>query len=258
MAKNPIYTGGGKLYFEKLNSDGSYEPMMYFGKTDGITFSTSIEWKDHYDTEGCTPVLDAKYVAKKSADVKFSTSEITLEMLNRAFLGTLVDSSQSAVTNEAIVVDGTKVKVGYIVDTGYYNATSLLVTDSTDSTTYVEGTDYSFDAKSGYITILEGGAIFDGEELHLTISAPAITMRTSATLKESALTGRFIVVTSSQTGNNYKYVFKKVSVTQDGDFALKGEEIGTISFAGSAMVDSVDNGLLSDYLDIIELDTDAC
>ena len=68
MAKSNIFTGGGKLYFEALNADGSHAPIMYFGKTDGITFSTSVEWKEHFDSEGCTPLLDARYPSKKTAE----------------------------------------------------------------------------------------------------------------------------------------------------------------------------------------------
>lgn len=258
MAKSDIFTGGGKLYYERLLGDGSFEPIMYFGKTDGISFSTSVEWKEHYNSEGCTPLLDAKYPSKKTADIKFDTSEITLAMQNKAFLGDIVQTNQNIATAEPVVVAGNLVKEGSIVDIGYYNATALVVKDATDTTTYVEGTDYTFDAKSGYMTIVEGGGITTGDILHLTVTAPAITMNTSATMKNSALQGRFTVITSSQTGNNYKYVFKNVSVTQDGDFMLKGEEIGKLSFSGSALVDTVDNGLLSDYLDIIELDSSEC
>ncbi len=255
MAKSDIFTGGGKLFYQKLNGDGSYEPIMYFGKTDGISFATSVEWKEHYNSEGCTPLLDAKYPAKKSAEIKFETSEITLEMQNKAFLGNIVTTDQTIATAESVAVAADLVKQGSIVDIGYYNATILLVD------TYVEGVDYTFDAKSGYITILttaQGGSIADSTALDLTVTAPAITMNTSATMKNSALLGRFIVITASQTGNNYKYLFKNVSVTQDGDFMLKGEEIGTLSFSGSAMVDTVDNGVLSDYLDILELESSAC
>jgi len=262
MAKSDIFTGGGKLYFQRLNGDGSYENLMYFGKTDGITFSTSVEWKEHFNSEGCTPLLDAKYPSKKSAEVKFETSEITLDMQNKAFLGNIITSSQTIATAEAVVVAGNLVTEGSIVDIGYYNATLIVIQDETDTTTYVEGVDYSFDAKSGYVTITpseDSGTITTGDILHIAVTAPAIAeLKTSATMKNSALSGRFIVITSSQTGNNFKYLFKNVSVTQDGDFALKGDEIGTLSFSGSAMVDSVDNGTLSDYLDITELDSTEC
>ena len=261
MAKSDIFTGGGRLYYEKLNADGSYEPLMYFGKTDGISLSTTVEWKEHFDSEGCTQLLDARYPSKSTASISFSTSEVTLEMQNKAFLGDIVSADQVIATAEAVVVAGTLVKEGSIVDIGYFNATVLVVEDVTDLITYVEGTDYTFDAKSGYITIISsanGGSITTGDVLHLTVTAPAIVMNVSATMKQSSLQGRFVVITSSQTGNNYKYTFKNVSVTQEGDFMIKGEEIATISFAGSALVDSADNGVLSDYLDILELDSSAC
>ena len=258
MAKSTIFTGGGRLYFEKLNADGTHDPILYFGKTDGITFATAVEWKEHYDSEGCTPLLDARYPSKKTADVKFSTSEVSLEMQNRAFLGDIVETTQAIATGVEVVIAGASVASGYIVDFGYYNATIVVVKDVTDATTYVEDTDYTLDAKAGFITILAGGSITTGDVLHVTVTAPAITYDVSATMKNAALTGRFTVVTSSQTGNNFKYIFKKLSVTQDGDFLLKGEEISVLSFAGAAMLDDVDNGTLSDYMDIIELTSEEC
>ena len=258
MAKGDIFTGGGKLYFEKLNVDGSHAPIMFFGKTDGISFTTSVEFKEHYNSEGCTPLLDARYPSKITAEVKFDTAEITLAMQNRAFLGTIVENTQSVATAEAIVVAGELVVAGSIVDVGYYNATAIVVKDVTDATTYVDGTDYTFEAKSGFVTILDTGAISTGDVLHIDVTAPAMTYSVSATMKESSLTGRFTVITSSQSGNNYRYIFKKLSVNQDGDFIVKGDEIGTLGFVGSALVDDIDNGEYSDYLDIHELDSEAC
>ena len=177
MAKSDIFTGGGKLYYQRLNGDGTYDPLMYFGKTDGISFTTSVEWKEHYNSEGCTPLLDAKYPSKKSAEIKFETSEITLEMQNNAFLGDIVSTDQVIATAEAVVVAGSLVKEGSIVDIGYYNASILVIKDSGDTTTYVENTDYTFDARSGYVTVIpiaDGGSIVADADLNLTITAPAI------------------------------------------------------------------------------------
>ena len=263
MAKNEIFTGGGRLYFAKKNADGSFDNPMYFGKTDGITMSTSVEFKEHFDTEGCTPLLDARYPSSLATEVKFSTSEITLEMQNRAFLGNIITTAQTTASDEPIIIPTEEVTEGSVVMIEKYNVTALVVKDETDTTTYIEGTDYEFDARVGFITIipiLDGGAIATGDILHLTVSYPDFTINTSATMKNSALNGRFEVVTSSQTGNNYRYIFKNLSVTQDGDFAIKSpDDIGSLSFNGSALVDSTTvSGTLSDYLDIIELDTDAC
>jgi hypothetical protein len=77
-------------------------------------------------------------------------------------------------------------------------------------------------------------------------------------MKQNDLVGRFTVVTASQTGNNYEWRFKKLSVTQDGDFMIKGSEISTLSFSGTALVEGRSTGALSDYLDIEELHSEAC
>ena len=262
MAKSNVFTGGGRLYYQKLNADGSYENLMYFGKTDGISLTTSVEWKEHFDSEGCVQLLDARYPSKSTAEIKFETSEITLAMQNRAFGGIIVSTPQTIATAEALVIASELVEEGAIVDLGYYNASVIVIQDVTDTTTYIEGTDYEFDAKAGYVSITptaDGGSITTGDVLHIAVTAPAMAdMNTSATMKVSSLNGRFVVITSSQTGNNFKYLFKNCAVTQDGDFMVKGDEIGSLSFSGSVLKDGVDNGTLSDYLDIVELTSDAC
>ena len=137
MAKSDIFTGGGRLYFAEKNADGSYEALKYFGKTDGITMTTTVEFKEHYDSEGCTPLMDARYPSKVSAEVKFTTSEITLEMQNRAFLGNIITTTQTATTDDAIVIANADITSGSIVDIGKYNVSVLVVKGGTDVITYV-------------------------------------------------------------------------------------------------------------------------
>jgi len=256
MARSSIYTGGGRLYFKKHNSDGSVDPLIYFGKTDGITMTTAIEWQEHYDTEGCESLLDARYPSSKNTTINFQTSEITLTMLNRAMLGNLLEIEQAAETDKEIVVDPSMVLQGYIVDTATVNATGCTIP------TYVEGTDFIFDSKSGYVTIVEGGGIADNTSITITLAnVPAQTREISAAMKIASLLGEFVVVTSSQTSNNYRYTFKNISVTMDGDFSIKGQEISTLSFVGSVMIDTTTaaaGGQLSDYVDIEELVSDIC
>ena len=94
----------------------------------------------------------------------------------------------------------------------------------------------------------------------MTATYPDFTINTSATMKNASLNGRFELITSSQTANNYRYIFKNLSVNLDGEFQLKSaEDIGQLSFIGAALVDSsLAVGDLSDYIDIIELDSAVC
>jgi len=254
MARSSIYTGGGKLYFSKINSDGTNDPIMFFGKTDGITLTNSVDWQEHFDTEGCQSVLDARLPSKTTASLKFDTSEITLEMLNRAFLGNIVEIVQAAETDKVIVVAASEVKQGSIVDLGVVNATGATITGK------VIDVDFAFDSKTGYLSIIDGGGIATGTSVSVTLATvPAQTRRISAALKTSALLGKFIVVTSSQTGNNYRYTIKNCSVTLSGDFMVKGSEVSTLSFEGSVMIDTgTVSTTLSDYIDIEEIISEAC
>lgn len=56
------------------------------------------------------------------------------------------------------------------------NVDTLVVKDSTDTTTYVEGTDYVIDNKAlGLFSVLSTGAIADGDELHVSGTMKAST-----------------------------------------------------------------------------------
>jgi len=258
MARDVIYSGGGTLYFRRLNADGTHDLKIPFGKTDGITLDTSVEFKEHYDTEGCEQVLDARLSSKKTATVKFETSEITIEMLANAFGGEITSETQDEESGATQTIDGSLVKGGYIVEIGKYNVSNLEVKESgDDGATYVLGKDYDFCSKTGYITILVDGDIADGTDLDLTYDVPAQTVERMASFKYADLQGEFEIVTSSQTGNNYKWVFKKLSVVNEGSFEIKGSDIGKLSFTGSALkTGEVGDG--SDYFDIVPLNSDEC
>lgn len=252
-----LQIGGGLLFFEKKNSSG-YDPQVYFGPTETITVSVSNDWVEHKSTEGCVSLVDKKISVGKTADIKIGSTTINPSSLARAFQGTISTNAQSSVTDQAVTVSS--VTVGAVSDYGYVGASSVVVKDSTDATTYTEGTDYEIVTKAGYIIPLEGGGISDGDDLHLTVTAPAFAGVIVSAMKLDQLEGRFTLITNSNTGNNYKYVFHNVNVTQDGDFSLKGgEDFAEISYAGAITIDSeTPASSLSQFFDIYTLPGDTC
>ena len=261
MARDPIYTGGGSLYFRRKNTDGTYEPMILFGRTDGITLNASVEFIEQENTEGMVPTLATKLPKKSTSEIKFGTYDVTVDTLSYAFMGNKVEQSQTAGTNVEVAISGDFVGANAVIPTGIYNGESLVLTDDGGSTTYVEGTDYSINYGSGFITILDGSAIVAGAALKATFgTVPAKTINIVAAMKTSGLTGEFRVVTSSQTGNDYIYIVKEATVVMDGEFMLKGNEVGNLQFVGSALSvgDACTGNDLSNFIDIIEIEKDAC
>jgi hypothetical protein len=226
----------GALYLEEYQSDGSLGAKVPFGTTDTISFNTSLDKIEHYDTEEEEQVRDGEDVTKRNITLAVTTNDITAEMLERAHLASTTDLTQTAQTDTAVVIAAAN--HGEVNELGYMDITAITVKDSTDTTTYVEGTDYTYDRKWGTLIALSTGSIVDEAEVHVTLSANAITSGKTLTAfavdkKEYRMTfqGR------SSKGINEKHVFEKVSLALEGDRTLKtGEsQYTSLSFTGAAL-----------------------
>jgi hypothetical protein len=252
-----LQIGGGLLFYENKSTSG-YDKQVYFGPTESITISVENEFVEHKSTEGCVSLVDKKISIGKTANIQIGTTTINPSSLARAFQGDITQNPQAAVTDEPVVTEA--VTLGAVTDYGYMAATSVVVMDDTDTTTYVEGTDYELISKPGYIIPIPGGGITDGDILHLTVTAPAFEGVIVSAMKFDQLEGRFTLITNSNTGNNYKYVFQNVNVTQSGDFALKGgEEFALLEYEGAITIDSeTAASSLSQFFDVYTLPGNAC
>ncbi len=255
-AGSDYFSGGGRLYFEERNSDGSTGALLYFGRTSGITLSAAITYKEAYNSEDATQLLGKRLPAKTDVTATFTTDQVDVDSLALAFNGTKIDMTQAAGTDVAKVV--TVIEVPSFIDLEVYNMTTIVVKDSGDITTYVEDVDYIMHNNSGFLEIVEGGAIIAGD-LNLTMTYPEYVYTGVAGFKKATTEGRFIVVTDTDTNNNYKVIIKRMSVVMEGDFALKNpDEFTTIPFTGTAVIDTdTVSGTWSDYLDYIPIDAEA-
>jgi len=225
---------GGSLFIQLYSAAGVLaDDLLSFGSTDEITLTNETEKVEHMSTEGSIPVLDGDTPVGQTSKLSFTSSDITPEMMARAYLGTSSDVDQSAAVDAAVVTAG--VVYGGRYDGGYRNCTSILVKDVTDTTTYVEGTHYTVNIKGGYIVILEHVDITETDVLHLTVNAPAGTGTLINAMQLDALQAKLIYTGDAAVGDNHEYTFTKVTLTQSGDISLKSKEYTQISFEGSIL-----------------------
>lgn len=235
MAKKEyLQITGGELFLEIYAVDGSLGNKIEFGKTDELSLSSEVEKIEHYDTETCETVLDGEAVVSRTANISFTTGEVSPDMLGRAYLGDAVTTTQAAVTDDAqtalAVIAGGRYDLG-----GYRNVTSVVVKSDDDLVTYEEGKDYRFVPKAGYIVVIGGEDIADGVDLNLTVTAPDGEIATIDAMKKDSLTARVTYSGCASVGESNEYVFEKVNLQSDGDIQLKGKEYTTISFSGSVL-----------------------
>jgi len=225
---------GGEVFIETYNADGTLAPMISFGKTDEMALSSEVEKIEHYDTESCETVLDGEAVVSRTANISFTTGEVSPDMLGRAYLGEAVTTTQTAVADDDQTATGVIAGGRYNLG-GYRNVTSVVVKNDDDSITYEEGIDYKFASKAGYIVIVSGAGIADGDDLNLTVTAPDGEVATIDAMKKDSLTARITFSGCASVGESNEYVFEKVKLQSDGDIQLKGKEYTTISFSGSVL-----------------------
>jgi len=131
----------------------------------------------------------------------------------------------------------------------------VLVQDSTDTTTYVAGTDYSIDTtlsddSIGRMKILAGGSITAGEELHITYQYAGLTYSNISAFANTQVVGKLRFVSDNPAGNQQELEVWSVSLTPSGDTAMIGDDWSTLGFVGEILKDET-NHPLSPYMDII-------
>ncbi|WP_297525125.1 hypothetical protein [Sulfurovum sp.] len=235
MANNNLQLQNGELLLEEYQPDGTLGGMIPFGGTDVIGFSVSVDKLEHNNTEDTEQVLDGNDVIKRTVSLSVETRDITNEMLERAHLASSTTVTQTAATDEAVVLSA--VKLGQVAEIGYRDITALEVKDSTDATTYIEGTDYTYNRKWGTLIPLSGGSIVDGADLHLTLSVGAVSGKMMTAMASDRKEYRMTFQGMSSKGIYTKYVFEKVDLSLDGDAQLKNTDTAysALTFTGAAL-----------------------
>jgi hypothetical protein len=230
--------GGGKLFTKLVKDDGSLDVKRYFGKTDSITLSTKTDYVEHKDTEGKYASTDYKAIKEKTASLKFTTGEISGEMMALALSGEAVttDVASGSVSGEA---HGASESVGgaYVTLANHLVSNVEVHYDNGGTDTIaVEGTDYNVDtAENGMLYIIAGGAI-DGKDITVNYDYAKATLSSIEALVKKAVVAQLEFYSEPQVGQKLHYTFYKVQLQQDGDIALKSiDNFIEISFNGEVL-----------------------
>lgn len=189
---------------------------------------------------------------------------VVVSVTGTAATGTLVvarTNTTDFVDDEAITGDGSGAAEVASATGGTQNTSTpgILVQDSTDTTTYVSGTDYEVDITLsdddiGRIRIIEDGSITAGETLHVTYQYDAMTYTNIAMFANTQVVGKLRFVSDNPAGNQQELEVWSVSLTPSGDTAMIGDDWSTLGFVGEILKDET-NHPLSPYANIIMAQT---
>ena len=229
-----VLKGGGKLYVADFGS----ENYVYIGESNQVNQNFEIATNSIPDTEGCNPGTLIEYTESTKLTLNFSSYSYTPDNVARFFLGEKTAGIPS-VTAEEVILTG--VVIGSYTNIGHPNITDLIVQDDTDTITYVSGVDYILEPKSGMIGIIKGGAIADGDDIHLTVTTEESGEGVQYLQGETKTTTlRF--VGCSANGKDVVVDFYKANISGSGDAPLKGDEPVNISFSAVCLSDPSKTG----------------
>ena len=202
-----------------------------FGHTESISWNTDIQTNDYFSSiDGPREKYDSD-VSEITAGGEIVLRETDLANLVFQFAGEAADLVQDAAVDE--VISGTGGKKGEMIDLGYRDVSSLVLTD------LVEGVDYSLDAQAGIAELLADVGDYSG-----AVSAPAIAPGAEARViniltRPEGITGEFRVVQKQKRGDRFMLVLPKVIIRPAGpiSFSKEGTEESTISLSYECLAD---------------------
>lgn len=160
------FLGGGDLYIDRLTDAGASTGFLLTGNATKFEIKSESDIKEQTskgrDTYG--QVIATANLPKPST-IKITLNQLDPETMAMAFLG---DKAALSVAGGSVADEAVTAKLDKWVDLAKRNIDdeSVVVQDVTDTTTYVEGTDYEINYRLGMIKALSTGDISDGDVLH--------------------------------------------------------------------------------------------
>lgn len=159
------FLGTGDLYMDRLTAAGASTGLKRVGNATMLSIKAESENKtligrgknNHGMVLGSVDI-------QQPGLIEVEINEYDKETLAMIFLGeaSVVQVTGASVTDEAVTAIA-----GAFVNLAYHGVSNVVVQDVTDTTTYVEGTDYNINYEVGMLETIVGGGITDADVLHV-------------------------------------------------------------------------------------------
>lgn len=241
---NNYVFGRGQLFLN-LYAAGVFEGRRFIGNCPSFNLSVESEIFEHVSSTSGIQTTDLKVTKSTKFSGQIVCDDMQPENMALFLVGSQATLSQVAtpVTNEAIVVNkGFHFQLGLTVSNkvGIRDVTSVVVTDVAGTTTYVLNTDYKLDADSGMIYIISGGAITNGQTIHVDYTPTAGSRPYIQSGDSGSLQGEIFFVSDNANGDNRDVRIPLATISPSGELPfITADDIGAITFdIGPSTLDS--------------------
>lgn len=229
--------GTGKVYFDQFAAGTLVgNGQRYFGNTPEFSLSSESEVLDHFDADNGIRQKDDSVLLELNRTGEFVTDHISPENLALFFLGSsdiTVQAADVGATDAFVdVATNRRYQLGVTPSNpaGVRGVTNVVV--EVAAATMVLNTDYTLDAATGGITIIEGGGISAGDDVDVTFDATSTSFHSVQSSANAELYGALFFQGTNPKGAIFDYYFPYVVIRPNGDFQLKSaDEWQQLSFS---------------------------
>lgn len=231
------YIGKGKVY---IKEEGATAALAEMGNCTALALSITEDVKKalNYQTAGGGTLNEVRRI--ESVVLSMTLQELSRENLARALLG-----SESAVTGDTVTDEAITGYVGQLARLAHPNPTSVTVTGTGGTPTYVAGTDY--EVRAGGIYVLSGGSISNGTAL-LVDYTYATYDKVEALVNSNKVYQLFFEgLNEAQSGKAALVDLWRVRLGASEQLALLGDEFAELTVSGEVIADSTKAAGTSQY-----------
>lgn len=226
----------GRVYFDRFDANGLPTGEIPLGNCPGFTFTAETEKAEHFSSESGLAEKDAALIVRVNRTGSLTCDNFSLANLALFVSGESETQTQAsgAVENEAhTVTPGRIYQLGVSNDApaGVRHITSVVVTNTAGTTTYVAGTDYNVDLDLGRLQII-GSTITPGQVVHVDYTKTAKSWTRVKSGATAEVSGALRVIADNASGTNRDWFMPKVTLTPSGEIPViqEGTDFTTMEF----------------------------
>lgn len=237
-----LLIGRGKCYFNRRNSDGTYDGERFMGNVVTLEIGTTDDIRERFSSAEASAPLLKRVNVRRVQEMTLTLDHFEKENLALALMGDNAEYTQAVATNAEVTFEN-------VVEDRYYKLPhrNLTAIDSVEVgvTTMTLNVDYQVDLVQGRVYIIPGAGINAGDDVVVTYDAPAITAGSGLPTVRSGVSntveGSFRFVGDPATGPTWDLEVWSISFNPDGVLGFIQDDFAEFSIKGAVQADSTNH-----------------
>lgn len=230
------YRGQGKVYISSRDATTGQPTggFRFLGNVPSLRISTSTQQVKHQESHTGQGLTDLVIETTKEATLMLTLEDFDRDNLALLLYGTATTIAGATISSETVIG-----YVGRHVPLANINLTSFTsLTNAGATTTYVNGTDYAVDLKSGMLSIPVGSAIADAGSLRANYVCGNHEKISTFTRTNRELWLRFDGLNTAEGDAPVVIDIYRARFMPQKELNLIGNELSTIEMDGDVLYDA--------------------